>query len=145
MWKSLSHVRLCDPMEYRVHGILQARILEWVAFPFSRGSSQTRDQNQVSCIAGGFFTSWATRETFNLKWPPKQNKSSACSSGDIITSSLLPHRLRSFQILLKTLTVDLLSNRTKFPKEWCERGLTGGPWGRDRRVPVFWNKHCSIA
>ena len=40
-----------------VHGILQARILEWVAFPFSRGSSQPRDWTQVSCIAGGFFTS----------------------------------------------------------------------------------------
>ena len=53
---------LCDPMDYTVHGILQARILEWVAFPFSRGSSQSRDQTQVSLIAGGFFTSWATRE-----------------------------------------------------------------------------------
>ena len=40
-----------------VHGILQARILEWVAFAFSRGCSQTRDQPQVSLIAGGFFTS----------------------------------------------------------------------------------------
>ena len=39
---------LWDPMDYRVHGIPQARILEWVAFPFSRGSSQTRDQTQVS-------------------------------------------------------------------------------------------------
>ena len=39
---------LCDPMNYIVHGILQARILEWVAFPFSRGSSQPRDQTQVS-------------------------------------------------------------------------------------------------
>ena len=45
-----------------VHGILQARILEWVAFPFSRGSSQPRDQTQVYLIVGGFFTSWATRE-----------------------------------------------------------------------------------
>ena len=44
-----------------VHGILQARILEWVAFPFSRGSSQPRDRTQVSCMAGGFFTSWATK------------------------------------------------------------------------------------
>ena len=52
---------LCDPMDYTVHGILQARILEWVAFPFSRGSSQPRDQTQVSHIAGGFFTSWAPR------------------------------------------------------------------------------------
>ena len=43
-------------------GILQARILEWVAIQSSRGSSQTRDQTQVSCIAGRFFTIWATRE-----------------------------------------------------------------------------------
>ena len=45
-----------------IHGVLQARILEWVAFPFSRGSSQTRDQTPVSCTAGRFFTSWATRD-----------------------------------------------------------------------------------
>ena len=53
---------LCDSMDYTVHGILQARMLGWVIFPFSRGSSQTRNQTQVSGIAGGFFTSWATRE-----------------------------------------------------------------------------------
>ena len=57
-----SCLTLCDPMVYTAHGILQARILEWVAFPFSRGSSQARDQSQVSRIAGRFFTSWATRE-----------------------------------------------------------------------------------
>ena len=48
---------LCEPMDYTVHGICQARIPEWVAFPFSRVSSQPRDQTQVSHIAGGFFTS----------------------------------------------------------------------------------------
>ena len=53
---------LCDPRDYTVYGILQARILEWVAVPFSRRSSQPRDQTQVSCIAGWFFISWATRE-----------------------------------------------------------------------------------
>ena len=47
-------------MEYTVHGILQTRILEWVAFPSSRGSSQPRDRTHVSRIAGRFFTSWAT-------------------------------------------------------------------------------------
>ena len=57
-----SRPALCDPMEYRVHGILQVQILEWVAIPFSRGSSQPRDQTQVSRIAGRFFTSWVTRE-----------------------------------------------------------------------------------
>ena len=43
-------------------GILQARILEWVAMPFSKRSSQSRDSTQVSRIAGGFFTTWATTE-----------------------------------------------------------------------------------
>ena len=47
---------LCDPMQYRVHGILQARILEWVATLFSKESSQPRDQTQVSHIAGRFLT-----------------------------------------------------------------------------------------
>ena len=57
-----SRLTLCDPMGYTVHGILQARILEWVAFPFSRGSSQARDKTQVSRSAGGFFTNWAIRK-----------------------------------------------------------------------------------
>ena len=50
---------------------LKDRILEWVAFPFSRGSSQHRDQTQVSCIAGRFFTIWATREAqeYWSRWP----------------------------------------------------------------------------
>ena len=61
---------LWDPMAYTVHGLLQARILEWVAFPFSRGSSQPRDWTQVSRIAGGFFTSWATREARQSKSQP---------------------------------------------------------------------------
>ena len=52
---------LCDPMECflpgsSVHGIIQARILEWVAIPLSRGSSRPRDWTQVYCIAGGFFS-----------------------------------------------------------------------------------------
>ena len=59
-----SHVRLCDTMDCSlpgpsVHGISQTRILEWVAMPSSRGSSQPRDQTHISCgscVAGGFFT-----------------------------------------------------------------------------------------
>ena len=50
---------LCDPI---VHGILQARVLEWVAFPSSRGSSQPRNGTQVAHTAGGFLTSCVTRE-----------------------------------------------------------------------------------
>ena len=49
---SQSCLTLCDPKDYTAHGILQARILEWVAIPFSRGSSQPRDRIQISCIAG---------------------------------------------------------------------------------------------
>ena len=53
------------PMDYIVHGILQARILLGVAAPFSRGSFQPRDWTQVFHIAGGFFTSWATGKSKN--------------------------------------------------------------------------------
>ena len=60
-----SCLALCNPMGHTVHGILQARILEWVTVPFSRGSSQPRDQTQISHIAGRFLTSWATREALN--------------------------------------------------------------------------------
>ena len=58
-----SRLTLCTPWTV-VHGILQAGILEWVAVSFPRGSSQPRHQTQVSHIAGGFFTSWATRESY---------------------------------------------------------------------------------
>ena len=55
-------------MDCIFHGILQARRLEWVAFPFSRVSSQPRDRTQVSHIAGRFFTSWATREAQSISF-----------------------------------------------------------------------------
>ena len=65
---------LCDPMAYTVHGILQARILEWVAFPFSRGSSQTCNRTQVSHIASRFFTSWATRYVYTVEYYSTREK-----------------------------------------------------------------------
>ena len=64
-WKvkvSQSCLTLCDPMDYTLHGILQARIVEWVAFPFSRASSQPRDWTQVSCIRQWILYHWATWE-----------------------------------------------------------------------------------
>ena len=63
---------LCDPVDCSppgscIHGNLQARILEWVAISFSRGSSRPRDRTQDSCITGRCFNLWATREAhFNL-------------------------------------------------------------------------------
>ena len=69
IYKSESHSVVSDSLwplglyvNYTVHGILQARILEWIAFPFSRGSSQPRNRPGVSHIAGGLFTNWAMRE-----------------------------------------------------------------------------------
>ena len=58
------YLTLCYPMGHTVHGILQARILEWVAYPFSRGSSWTRNQTRVFCIVGGFFINWIIREAW---------------------------------------------------------------------------------
>ena len=69
---SQSCLTLCDPMDcslpgFSVHGIFQARVLEWVAISFSKGSSQPRDQTQVSRIAGRHCTIWATSEGPNSK------------------------------------------------------------------------------
>ena len=69
-----------------VHGILQVRILEWVIFPFSRGSSQPRDQTQVSCIAGRFFT------VFSGFPCGSAGKESTCNAGDL---GLIPGLRRS--------------------------------------------------
>ena len=70
---------LCDPLDCSllgssVHGILQAKILEWVAIPFSRGSSQPMGRTQVSCIAGRFFTVWATRQALLKRYFKELNK-----------------------------------------------------------------------
>ena len=62
--------QLCPTL---VHGILQGRILEWIAIPFSRRSSQCRDQTRVSCIAGRYFTIWATREAAYVMYAQFQN------------------------------------------------------------------------
>ena len=65
-WNDLACMHAdCSPLDSSVHGILQAKILEWVAIRFSRVSSWPRDQTQVSCIADRFFTIWATREPLN--------------------------------------------------------------------------------
>ena len=87
---------LCNPMDYTIHGILQARILEWGAFPFSRGYSQPRGQTQASRITGRFFTSWATREARQLEWvaypfssgssQPRNRTGVSCIAGRFFTN-----------------------------------------------------------
>ena len=90
---------LCDPMAYTVHGILQAKILERVAFPFSRRSSQSRDRTQVSPIAGGFLTSWATREA----QLPTPNLTAIC------LQKLIPLLFQAFDLLFIITTPFLLA------------------------------------
>ena len=73
---TLSCLTLCDPMDCgqpqrpgsSVHGVLQARILEWAAMPSSKRSSQPRDWTQVSHISGRFFTIWAIKEDQERAW-----------------------------------------------------------------------------
>ena len=64
-----------------VPGILQARILEWAAISFSRGSSQPRDYTQVSCFVGRFFTNWAKREAHSLDYMDLCQQSNVCVRG----------------------------------------------------------------
>ena len=81
---------LCNPMgcslpRSSIHGIFQARVLEWIAISFSRGSSRPRDRTRVSCIVGRRFTIWATREVQHNENPVqpkiktnKQQKKTQC-------------------------------------------------------------------
>ena len=124
----------CDPIEYTVHGILQARILEWVAFPFSRGSSQPRDQTQVSRTAGGFLTSWAAREPKNtgagslslLQWifPTQESNQGLLHCRQILYQ--LSYQGSTFNSLLVVLFANiprdkgsLGKSRFKWLRNWC--------------------------
>ena len=69
--QSLPH---CRQILYQLSHKGSPRILEWVCYPFSRGSSWPRNQTRVSCIAGWFFTSWATREVKKIQHTGKYNK-----------------------------------------------------------------------
>ena len=98
---------------------LQATKLEWVAMPSSRGSSQPRDQTQVSSTAGGFFTNWATREALCLKENSKckmtqANKtfSSVQFSHSVLSNSLWPHGLQHARLPCSSPTLGVYSN-------WC--------------------------
>ena len=108
---------LCNPIDCSlpdssIHGIFQARILEWVASSFSRGSSRSRDQTQVSHIAGRCFTTWATREAQCL-WST-HNCQSSCQ--EVQTAS---HHLCELQLyegdtvimsMVRELRLEILSN-----------------------------------
>ena len=107
-----------------VHGILQARILEWAAVPFSRGSSQPRDGTQVSSIVGRFFTSWVTREVqeYWTRYPlpspadlpsqPRDRTRVSCIAGRFFTSRKerrKPFLYKEAHNILSTLLIQQLS------------------------------------
>ena len=91
-------------MDYTVHEILRAWILEWVAFPFSIGSSQPRDWTQVSCTVGGFFTSWATRAQL--------------FSHSVMSNSLPPHGLQHARLPCPSLSPRVCPNSHSL-SWWC--------------------------
>ena len=95
-WKPLSCVWFFATPWTTVHGTLQARILEWAAFPFSRGSSQPRVWTQVSPIAGRFFPSWATGESHLLEITYGANKELGLKS---TTNSMINDHLLSSKYL----------------------------------------------
>ena len=92
----------CSPPDSSVHEILQARILEWAAIPFSRGSSRPRDRAQVSCIAGRFFTIWAFREA--LLAAVVGNNSPQTKQFFTPTSQILKVRFQRIKRFLSNLT-----------------------------------------
>ena len=97
---------LCNAMDYTVHGILQARILECIAFPFSRGSSQPGDEIQVSCIIGRFFYQLSHKVSPRIlewvaypfssgsSWPRNQTGVS-CIEGGFFTNWAISEALKS--------------------------------------------------
>ena len=92
-WSRSSCQPLCDPMDCSLpgsslHGILQARVLEWVAISFSTGSSQPRDQTRVSCIPGRRFNLWATSRSLLIIF------FILLFSHSVMSDSLQPHGLQ---------------------------------------------------
>ena len=134
-------------MDYTVHEILQARILEWVAFPFSRGSSQPKNRTRVSCIAGRFFTK-AIREALiaALNMPansensavfisiPKKGSAKECSS--YCTTALISH---TSKVMLKIPQARLQQYVNRELSD-VQAGLTKGRQTRDQIANIRWIK-----
>ena len=117
-----------NTMDYTVHGILQARILEWVAIPFSRRSSQLRDWTQVSHIAGGFqrinvFELWCLRRLLSIPWTARRSNQLVLEEinpeysleGLMLKLKLqyLGHMMQRVESLEKTLMLEKIEYRSR--------------------------------
>ena len=132
---------LCNPLDYSlpgsfVHGIRQERILESIAIPFSRGSSWSRNQTQVSGTAGRFFSVWATRETHTdnkdsfkwralLKWNTVRAGRGLSQWSGKADSAHLASGLHNLQAL--TSPLGLCSHISQIPSEiyFCKQNIRG--------------------
>ena len=114
---------LCDPLSltppgFSVHGILQARILEWIAIPFSRGSSWPRDQTQVFCTGGRFFTIWANREAPNVAQIQVKDMNFKKNSGfNPNTASYQLYCIKLLKLSLSFFIYNLVENRICFKRQ----------------------------
>ena len=113
---------LCSPMDNSlsgssVHGILQTRILEWIALPFSRGSSQPRNRTWDSCIVGRFFTIWATRKA------PIMYICSVQFSCSVVSDSFRPHELQHARPPCPSPTPRVHSN-SRLSSQWCHPAIS---------------------
>ena len=143
----------CSPPGSSLHGILQARILEWVAMPSSRGSSQPRDQTQVSVIAGRFFTIWTTRETLGCYW----NKTPTVPQLKLVfslafwalfkitktNSTPSPHRVTSYLGLNSYIAS--CSELLRIALPWVYELHLGARKQRDRLLQIKSSRHVGIS
>ena len=127
----------CSQPGFSVHGIFQARELEWVAISFFRGSSWPRDRTQVSCIAGRHFTLWATREAPRiLEWVAYPFSRDLPGTGIKPGSPVLQADSLSQGA---SLAAQLVKNPPAMQETWFDPWIGKIPWRRERLpTPVFW-------
>ena len=106
----------CSPQGSSVHGILQARILEWVAISFSRGSSQPRDRIRVSRIGGRRFNLWATREVHTCTYAKGYEVVLKIS---VTLCSYF--RSQKYQLFIAHGPLTDLKNKNSFSQSWSEK------------------------
>ena len=109
----------CSPPGSSIHGILQARILEWVAVSFSRGSSWPRNQTRVSCIAGRFFTAWAMREAPKVIYRTAKKKKKGLSRVNKMATTLARHLWITKCCHVDKIYIIKALIFTKVPSEFC--------------------------